>query len=199
MRRQENADGQLSVWAGAEVRPDPFNLPAEYNAPIFGRGECEQECEAIVVSREEVSFAAGSDGVRVPMSQYLGVAMTVAVSEQTSETDEKAAVIVVLEHENSSLNVPLFVSWESDDVVARWHAWARALGVPLRIRGIDEASNSINNEMNRVSTFPGTRRRVQNSSDAKRNLTRTMRRSSSPLHEPLYAARVEKHELFARQ
>ncbi|MBZ0215895.1 MAG: DUF6101 family protein [Fimbriimonadaceae bacterium] len=199
MRRQEISDRQLSVWAGIEVRPDPFNLPAEYNAPIYGLGACEQDREMVVVSREEVSFSAGRDGVRVPLSQYLGVSMAVAISQCDAEDDRKAATIIILEHENADLNVPLFVAWDSDDVVANWHAWARALGVPLRVRGMDGVSNQINEELGRVAVFPGTPRRMHSSYGAKRKLTRTLRRSSSPLQEPLYANRVEKCELFARQ
>ncbi len=200
MRCQNSADRQLSVWAGAELRPDPFHFPAEYHAPVFGRGDCEDGCERIVISRDEVSFSAGEDGVRVPMSQYLGVAMAVAVSEETVDGEQKAATIVVLEHEDTDLNVPLFVAWDSDEVVAKWHAWSRELGVPLRIRGFDGASNQINEQMGRVATFPAFQRRMRPSNGASRKLTRTLRRSSSPSLETAYNVRpVEKSELFARQ
>lgn len=199
MRRQTNSDRQLSVWAGTQVQPDPLHLPAEYHAPIYGRGDCERDCERVIISRDEVSFSAGLDGVRVPMSQYLGVSMAVALSEEVDGEDQKAATIIILEHENADLNVPLFVAWDADDVVAQWHAWARALGVPLRVRGTDGVSNEINDQMGRVAVFPGTPRRMQKTYGAKRQLTRTLRRSSSPLQESLYVRRVEKSELFARQ
>ncbi len=199
MRRQEIADGQLSVWASTEMRPDPFSLPTEYGVEIFGRGEGGPGCETIIVSREEVSFSAGNVGIRVPMVQFLGVAMTVAVSEDKPESDPKASMIIVLEHEDPALNVPLFVSWDSQDVVATWHAWARTLDVPLRVRGLDAGCNQINNQITDRGMVQGTARRPHNSNGASRRLTRTLRRSSSPLGASEYANRFEKRELIARQ
>jgi len=199
LRRLVSADGQLSVWAREEVRPDPFHLPAEYRVPLTGRGATDHCHERISVSREEVSFSVGPDGVRVPLKDYLGVSMSVALSDDTGEDESKAAMVIVLEHEDPALNVPLFVAWDCDDVVAMWHAWARALGVPLRLRGMDGVSDQINEQIGTLAKFPAIDRRLQANQGKSRSLTRTLRRSSSPVIAPQEAQWVEKIELIARQ
>lgn len=128
-RRQFEGDDRACAFAARAIDPDPNFLPVEIDIPDSGM--------SARIKRDAVGFLdieeRGEPIFYVPMAHYRGVAMTVAVS--TDDPDVVAA-IVVLHHDDPHLTVPLFVSYDTSGVVARWEQWADVLNRPLIVRGL---------------------------------------------------------------
>src|SRR5262249_27179115 len=46
---------------------------------------------------------------------------------------EDGAVMVVLEHRDPGLSLPLYRAQDGSDIVAEWQSWARVLSLPLLV------------------------------------------------------------------
>lgn len=134
MRRQTNPQGLASRWPVRPMDIDPFQLPAKFSLPVNSvsgklsraRDRVEIENGSITVEREVI----GTRSVReqVSLEHFSGVAIR---AELIGENEDVFAVSVNLHHEDPELCIPLHMSFDMDDVNARWQSWGRALRLPL--------------------------------------------------------------------
>jgi hypothetical protein len=116
------------------LRLDPFALPLRFRAGDAGADgrmrDVELHSEHVVVHRRVSGIAMA---LNLPVDEFLGVALRV-VPRGKAET-----VSITLEHPDPSLSIPLYRSANSNDVVAEWQSWARALHRPLLVT--DDSGN----------------------------------------------------------
>ena len=128
--RQVEEGDRAGTWAASAIAPDPYMLPAEI--------ELNDSDLVARISRDAVAFCDPENGKQaifyVPVRQYRGIAMTVAACD-----DDPAVIsaLLILHHDDPHLSVPLFVSFDTDEVVKRWKAWGQSLDRPLIVRGLD--------------------------------------------------------------
>lgn len=70
--------------------------------------------------------------VKVPVTEYFGVAVSTAISDEGVLTSA-----IQLVHEDSTLNYQVFQEVGNSDVVAEWQNWGKKLQLPLFIRSGD--------------------------------------------------------------
>jgi hypothetical protein len=136
---------------------DPYTLPARYAARDAG---ADGQVRQIEVDRERVVLRRAVRGipmkVGVPVNEFRGV----SIRTLPPESDEPAAIAVILEHRDRGLSIPLYVAAEGDDALAQWKCWARVLGVPLLV---EEADGSLREPFSRLGSIgvglPAPRRR----------------------------------------
>jgi hypothetical protein len=116
------------------LRPDPLSLPIRFAARdprADGRQrEVEIDRERVVVHR---SVRGVRMAVKVPLAQFLGVALRLIPAEGPSPD----LLEVTLAHRDRGLSIPLFVAADSNDIIAEWQLWARVLRRPLLITNPD--------------------------------------------------------------
>lgn len=113
---------------------DPFQLPARFSLPVKSvagklmgaRDRIRIEGGTIAVEREVFGRRAVVREFRA--QDFTGIAIRAAV---VGEDGDRFAVSVNLHHADPELCIPLHVSFDMNDVNARWQSWARALGLPL--------------------------------------------------------------------
>lgn len=147
------------VWAGREMRLDPFHLP-------------QQVSYASLDQYGEVSFTIGKRGVRMrrmldksglPITFALPPAAFRGVAARAIE-DEDGTVTVTLElfHSDPMLSVPLLVSGGLDDVAADWRAWAEAYRLPMLLVEADGVARTLEETLGELKrSTPHQRRQGQ--------------------------------------
>ena len=165
------ADG--APGSSRALRLDPFALPARYAARDSG---ADGQIRHIELDRERVVLRRAVRGIRmkvgVPLHEFRGV----SIRTLPPESEELAAVAVMLEHRDSGLSVPLFVAAEGDDAVAQWKCWARVLGVPLLVEESDGSLREPFRRIGRVGVRAPTPRRRRRGALRRRRPAILMRR-----------------------
>jgi len=112
------------------MRLDPFALPLSFaasDAAADGRvRQVELFHKRVVVRR---SVAGVRMALNMPVSAFAGVSLRMAPGADGAPP----TVSVVLEHKDPSLAMSLYVSTDSDDVMAEWRSWSQVLGLPQLI------------------------------------------------------------------
>ena len=108
------------------LRLDPFRLPVRFYAiddAADGRvRDVELHRERVVVRR---SLRGMRMALNMPVAAFAGISLRL-------ETHEDGDVLaVVLQHQDPSLTLPLFLTLQADEAVAEWRAWSEVLRVPL--------------------------------------------------------------------
>ena len=139
MRRQTKTGGRTPAGSSRALRLDPLALPARISA---ADATADGAARVIEIDRERVLVRRSVRGVRMrlnlPLENFLGVALRVFAGD----ADAADAVALVLEHRAPNLSVPLRLAAETDDAIADWRLWARALGRPLLVADGDGALRS---------------------------------------------------------
>ena len=179
------ADGQLSVWAAEELHLDKNILPVSYSITDIRDGTGSGAELSVSIDRDNVIVAltleSGCREIKsvISLNDYLGVTMALAVANDETGSPDHPAMMVLLEHEDPSLTMPLYVSRESDDIVEEWQSWAAALDLPTRVRGIDGISQQPLGKVCGVEFSPAAKRALAHRSEVRRNKrTRTARRAN---------------------
>lgn len=179
------ADGQLSVWAAEELHLDKNILPVSYSVADCRNGAGSGAEVSISIDGDNVIVAQDLEsGCReimsvVSLNDYLGVTMALAVAKDDNGEPERPSMLVLLEHEDSSLTVPLYVSWDSSDVVEEWQSWAKALDLPARVCGTNGISHQPLGKVCGVDFSPAAKRSQAHRAGQSRNQrTQTARRAS---------------------
>ena len=179
------ADGQLSVWAAEELHPDKNILPVSYSIAECRDGMGSGAKLSISIDGDNIVVARDLDGgcreikSVVSLNDYLGVTMALAVAKDEYGEAERPAMMVLLEHEDASQTVPLYVSWESGDIVEEWQSWAHALDLPARVRGTNGISHQPLGKVCGVDFSPSAKRTQTHRADARRGQrTKTARRAN---------------------
>lgn len=167
------ADGQLSVWAAQELHPDKNILPVSYSIAECRDGTGSGAQLSISIDDDNIIVAQDLDGgcreikSVVSLNDYLGVTMALAVAKDKYGEPDRPAMMVLLEHEDPSRTVPLFVSWESGDIVEEWQSWARTLDLPARVRGTNGISHQPLGKVCGVDFSPSSKRTLAHRTDAR--------------------------------
>lgn len=156
MRRQTADTHAVSGDRAGAFRLDPFRLPARVDYPGVTRaGTCRQTAvigpEIVVIRR-----MTGADVplyMSVPLKSYRGVLLTAADGSGDR-------VALRLEHDNAELAVPLFEADDTDDVMADWQAWSRALRRPLLIADSDGVAHPAQDRLGALVIHRPRARRV---------------------------------------
>jgi hypothetical protein len=124
----------MPAGSSRALRLDPHALPVRFCADDARADGHERDIE---IHRERIVLRRAVNGVRMavnmPVSAFLGVALHML----PPNGEEQAAVALVLEHKDPSLRLPLYVSPNTDDLMAQWQSWSNILGVPQLIGEID--------------------------------------------------------------
>jgi Family of unknown function (DUF6101) len=139
VRRQIAISGINPAGSGRVLRLDPLSLPISFHAHDT---RADGGVRQIELHRERVVLRRAVQGMRMSVnlrvSDFLGVALR--------GIDE--AQMLVLQHRDPSLTIPLCVSADRDDVASAWLMWSELFGLPQLTD--DEASE------------PASRRRRRN-------------------------------------
>jgi hypothetical protein len=118
------------------VRLDPFALPLCFSAADAradgGTRTVELHQQRVIVRRAVKGMTMA---VNVPLRAFLGVALHVHLPRAGAGD----TVAVVLEHRDPGLSLPLYAADDAIDIIAEWHAWSQALGLPLLVADPDGA------------------------------------------------------------
>ena len=134
MKRQTKPQGLASRWPVRPMDIDPFHLPAEFSLPVNSvsgkllRAQDRVEIENGFVTVEREVMGTRSVRKQVSLEDFSGVAIR---AELIGENEDVFAVSVNLHHEDPDLCIPLHISFDMNDVNARWQSWGRALRLPL--------------------------------------------------------------------
>jgi Family of unknown function (DUF6101) len=121
VRRQTATSGINPAGSGRALRLDPLSLPISFDTHDT---RADGGVRQIELHRERVVLRRAVQGMRmsvnVRVSDFLGVALR--------GIDE--AQMLVLQHRDPSLTIPLCVSADPDDIATAWLMWSELFGLP---------------------------------------------------------------------
>jgi len=153
------------VWAGRNMRLDPFRLPQVVSYAIrdeFGDVTFTIDQRGVVV-RRRLEMSGVPAIIALPAKAFRGVAARAI-------EDDEGNVTVTLEllHNDPMLSVPLLVAHDLDDVAADWRAWAEAYRLPMLLIEADGVARTLEESLGAVRKAPVRERRQGRASNARR-------------------------------
>lgn len=153
------------VWAGRNMRLDPFRLPQVVSYAIrdeFGDVTFTIDQRGVVV-RRRLEMSGVPAIIALPAKAFRGVAARAI-------EDDEGNVTVTLEllHNDPMLSVPLLVAHDLDDVAADWRAWADAYRLPMLLIEADGVARTLEESLGAVRKAPVRERRQGRASSARR-------------------------------
>ncbi|MBR1249705.1 hypothetical protein JQ609_22585 [Bradyrhizobium sp. AUGA SZCCT0169] len=122
MRRQTATSGINPAGSGRALRLDPLSLPLRFDAQDTradgGVRQIELHRERVVLRR---AVRGMQMAVNVRVSDFLGVALRGLDDAQ----------MLVLVHRDPSLNIPLGVSSDAEELSSAWQMWSDIFALPL--------------------------------------------------------------------
>lgn len=104
------------------MRLDPLSLPVSFHAHDARADGCVRQVE---LHRERVVLHRAVRGMRMSVklrvSDFLGIAL---------RSIEDGAMLV-LTHRDPSLNIPLCVTTDADELAAAWQMWSEVFALPM--------------------------------------------------------------------
>lgn len=148
--------GLKPVWAGEELRLDPFRLPQMVSyATRDAYGDVTFTIDHRGASVRRVLERSGLPAVvALPACAFLGVAARAIEDGQGFVT-----VTLELHHRDPMLSVPLLVAHDLDDVAADWRAWAEAYRLPMLLIEADGVARTLEESLGAVRKGPVRARR----------------------------------------
>lgn len=120
-------------WPLGQLDVDPFALPVRYELPgrtVFERALGSKRTVTLyrdhLVFWENAAFTNRPARV-IPMGDFDAV---VAVTGYARDGTFRIAISLVSARHD--LTIPVYIADHTDDAAARWYAWARSLGLPVR-------------------------------------------------------------------
>jgi hypothetical protein len=121
VRRQTSTSGINPAGSSRALRLDPLSLPLSFHAQD---ARADGGVRRIELHRERVVLHRAVQGmqmaVNVRVSDFLGVALRGLDNAQ----------MLVLVHRDPSLNIPLGVSSDRDEIASAWQMWSDIFGLP---------------------------------------------------------------------
>jgi len=153
------------VWAGCDMRLDPFRLPqavsyatqdeyGDVNFTIDQRG---------AVMRRVLHESGLPVTIALPASAFRGVA-----ARAIEHDDGTVTVTLELLHNDPHLSVPLLVARDLDDVAADWRAWAEAYRLPMLLFEADGIARTLEETLGLVRKGQPVPRRKGKASNQRR-------------------------------
>ncbi|WP_116653099.1 DUF6101 family protein [Pelagibacterium sediminicola] len=153
--------GPLALFHGAAYPKDLVLRPANDN----GAG---RETMTVTV-RRKLDKSGVTVRIKVPVAEYVGVAVGSRISEEGALTST-----IELVHPNEDFNYRVFSEEGNVNVVAEWQNWGKKLRLPLYIRAGDGSLVAYSQQVDGVMVGNRTGRRML-AADAERR-TRFARR-----------------------
>jgi hypothetical protein len=183
--------GLMPVWAGCNMRLDPYRLPQVVTYALsdeFGDVLFTIDRRGATIKRT-LKNAKLPVTIAIPACAFKGVAAR-AIEEETGEV----TVTLELLHADDSLSVPLLVASDLDDIAADWRAWSEAYDLPMMLVEADGVARVLEDTIgeHRPSVPP---RRRKGSTLARRRPRFLARRKCGELGLRLV---IEGEEIIAR-
>lgn len=151
----------VALYCGAAYPRDLVLKPANDN----GSG---RETMTVTV-RRKLDKSGFTVKIKVPVAEYIGVAVGTRISEEGALTST-----IELVHPNDDFNYQVFSEQGNANVVAEWQNWGKKLRLPLYIRAGDGSLVAYSQQVDGVMVGHQTGRRML-ATDAERR-TRFARR-----------------------
>ena len=137
------------VWAGRNMRLDPFRLP---QAVSYATRDADGDVSFTIDERGAVIKRVLPNS-HLPMSIALPPKAFQGVTARAIE-DAEGEVTVTLElmHNDPQLSVPLLVAGDFDDIAADWRAWSEAFGLPMMLVEADGIAHLLEETIGKVKT-----------------------------------------------
>ncbi|MGB3386944.1 MAG: DUF6101 family protein [Pseudaminobacter sp.] len=158
--------GLKPVWAGRNMRLDPFRLPQMVSYATrddFGDVTFTIDQRGATVRRilQKSNLPAT---VVMPANAFRGVAAR-AIEDDTY----RVTVTLELLHHDPMLSVPLLVADNLEDVAADWRAWAEAYRLPMLLIEADGVARTLEESLGAaIKTLPPRERRKGRASNMRR-------------------------------
>jgi hypothetical protein len=150
--------GLKPVWAGCNMRLDPFRLPqaTSYAArDDFGDVHFTIDQRGATI-RRLLEKSGLPVTVILPSRAFRGVAARAIEDAQANVT-----VTLELLHNDPMLCVPLLVAENLDDIAADWRAWAEAYRLPMLLIEADGVARTLEESLGAVRTEAPRPRRAR--------------------------------------
>ena len=157
--------GLKPVWAGRNMRLDPFRLPQTVSYATrddFGDVTFTIDQRGAVV-RRRLEMSGVPAIIAMPAKAFRGVA-----ARAIEDGDGNVTVTLELLHNDPMLSVPLLVADDLDDVAADWRAWAEAYRLPMLLIEADGVARTLEESLGAVRTAPVRERRQGRAPNARR-------------------------------
>ncbi len=185
--------GLKPVWAGRNMRLDPFRLPQVVSyatSDTYGDVTFTIDQRGAVV-RRVLEMSGLPATIALPAMAFRGVA-----ARAMEDPDGNVTVTLELLHHDPMLSVPLLVADDLDDVAADWRAWADAYRLPMLLIEADGVARSLEESLGvAVKAMPAKERRKGRAS-ARRRPRFLARRSTGDLGLRLV---IDGKEIIARE
>ena len=151
--------GLKPVWAGRNMRLDPFRLPQVVSyatSDDFGDVSFTIDHRGAIV-RRILKMSGLPATVVVPANAFRGVA-----ARAMEDADGVVTVTLELLHSDPQLSVPLLVADNLEDVAADWRAWADAYRLPMLLIEADGVARTLEESLSaaiKAATPPVDRRK----------------------------------------
>ncbi|HMM93331.1 DUF6101 family protein [Bradyrhizobium sp.] len=123
MGRQTATSGIHPAGSSRAMRLDPLSLPLSFHAHDTradgGVRRVELHRERVILHRAVLGMRMA---INVRVSDFLGVALRGL---------DDAAQMLVMAHRDPSLNIPLCVSSDHEEIATAWQMWSEILALPL--------------------------------------------------------------------
>jgi len=148
--------GLKPVWAGRNMRLDPFRLPQVVSYATRD----EQGDVTFVIDKRGATIRRVLKMSGLPATIVLPARAFRGVAARAIE-DSEANVTVTLEllHNDPQLCVPLLVADDLDDIAADWRAWAEEYRLPMLLIEADGIARTLEESLGAVKTAPSKERR----------------------------------------
>jgi hypothetical protein len=149
--------GLKPVWAGRNMRLDPFHLPQAVTYATrddFGDVTFTIDQRGAIVKRMLLMSGLPATVV-LPANAFRGVA-----ARAMEDGDGNVTVTLELLHNDVMLSVPLLVADNLEDVAADWRAWADAYRLPMLLIEADGIARTLEESLGAaIKTQPVKERR----------------------------------------
>jgi hypothetical protein len=132
--------GLKPVWAGRDLRLDPFRLPQM----VSYRGRDDHGDVEFTIDRRGAVIKRVLEMSGLPVTVVVPARAFRGVAARAIE-DNLGNVTVTLEllHNDPMLSVPLLVAHDLEDVAADWRAWADAYRLPMLLVEADGVARTL--------------------------------------------------------
>jgi hypothetical protein len=180
------------VWAGRELRLDPFRLPQTVTyATRDDHGDVVFTIDQRgAILRRTLAMSGLPATIVLPAKAFRGIA-----ARAIEDAGGNVTVTLELMHNDPFLSVPLLVAHDLDDVAADWRAWAAAYRLPMLLVEADGIARTLEESLGAVKKAPPKERRKRSASLPRRPRF-LARRKSGRLGLRLV---VDGEEIIARQ
>jgi hypothetical protein len=148
--------GLKPVWAGRNMRLDPFRLPQVVS---YATRDEQGDVTFVIdkrgaVIRRILAKSGLPATIVLPARAFRGVA-----ARAIEDAEGNVTVTLELLHNDPQLSVPLLVADDLDDVAADWRAWAEEYRLPMLLIEADGIARTLEESLGAVKTAPVRDRR----------------------------------------